>query len=368
MKTIRTIATVILAAFLVLGPLAAFGATSMTISTNASSYAGQATITVSGSVTPAPTVASAVVITTRGPSGVVDTGEAAVSTVDGSYSYVFVTGGSSAWTTGTYTVNGTWGAQGNTATAVTTFSYTAAGVGGGAAAAPIIYIYVSSASQVSAGQTVQIEAMTVWSNNGTLATASTLTGTLVAPGATATSGGASLGSAAFSSKGEYYWNYAVPANAGNGAYMIQVLAKDGGYVGWGLGSFTVISPVATPAEVSAVTTAVTAAQTALTTTLSSITTSLTLITTSLGTINTNVQALSLTGVQSSLNTISTGVTGITNTLSGLSTNLTTVGGISSQLSTLTTAVNNNQTYVLVVAALAAITLVLELAILVRKLS
>jgi hypothetical protein len=32
------------------------------------------------------------------------------------------------------------------------------------------------------------------------------------------------------------------------------------------------------------------------------------------------------------------------------------------------AINNNQTYVLVVAALAAITLVLELAILVRKLS
>jgi hypothetical protein len=76
----------------------------------------------------------------------------------------------------------------------------------------------------------------------------------------------------------------------------------------------------------------------------------------------------MAGVQSSLTSISNGVSGITNTLSGLSTNLTTLNGVGSQLNSLNGAVNNNQTYVLVVAALAAITLVLELAILVRKLS
>jgi hypothetical protein len=55
-------------------------------------------------------------------------------------------------------------------------------------------------------------------------------------------------------------------------------------------------------------------------------------------------------------------------LAGIASNISTVNGIGTQLTSLTNAVNNNQTYVLVVAALAAITLVLELAILVRKLS
>jgi len=50
-----------------------------------------------------------------------------------------------------------------------------------------------------------------------------------------------------------------------------------------------------------------------------------------------------------------------NTISGL-------GNIGTQVTAATNAANTDQTYVLVVAALVAVTLVLELAILVRKLS
>jgi len=133
MKTTRTLATVLLAAFLVLGPVAALGATStMTLQTNASSYSSGQSVTVSGTITPAPTIASAVVVTTFGPNGVADTGTAAVQTGTGTFSYTFVAGGSMYWATGgTFTITGMWGAQGNTATATTTFTYAAGGTGGG---------------------------------------------------------------------------------------------------------------------------------------------------------------------------------------------------------------------------------------------
>jgi len=124
MKTIRTIATVMLAAFLVLGPLAASAATSaMTLNPSATSYTGSATISYTGTISPAPTIASSVVVTTTGPSGAVDIGTAAVATGTGTFTYTLVAGGNANWVQGTYTVNGTWGAQGNTATKTTTFTY-----------------------------------------------------------------------------------------------------------------------------------------------------------------------------------------------------------------------------------------------------
>src|SRR5580658_589965 len=126
MKTIRAIATLLLAAFMVLGPLAAHAATStMTLQTNAPTYSGQATIIITGTISPAPTIASSVVITTRGPVGAVDIGTAAVATGTGAFTYSLVSGGSATWVTGAFTVNGTWGAQGNTATMSASFLYSA---------------------------------------------------------------------------------------------------------------------------------------------------------------------------------------------------------------------------------------------------
>jgi len=257
LKTIRTIAAVILAAFMVLGPLAASGATlTMTIATNNPTYTGTNTVTITGTITPAPTIASSVVITTKGPMGAVDIGEANVATGTGAFTYALVAGGNAGWVSGTYTVNGTWGAQGNTATATTTFIYSAVGGGGG----------------------------------GTVTVTSTVTATTTVAQATTT------------------------------VTSTQV-------------SLTTITNNVPSSDAAA---------------LSQIQTELTQITGSLSTLTTAV------------NTISTGVTGITNTLSSLSTNLTTLNGIGGQISSMNSAVNNNQTYVLVVAALAAITLVLEL--------
>ena len=98
------------------------------------------------------------------------------------------------------------------------------------------------------------------------------------------------------------------------------------------------------------------------------------------------QGLILTGLQSSMATLTSDVTAIGTAVSSLGTQLTNMQGtlttINNNVQALNTpinnaaaqatdaanAVNSTQTYVLVVAVLVAITLVLELAILVRKLS
>jgi len=82
MKTIPTIATAILAIFLVLAPAVAFGA-AVTVKTDSASYTGTTSIHVSGQVTPPPTTNTAVTLTTMNPSKqVVDIGtpESAKST------------------------------------------------------------------------------------------------------------------------------------------------------------------------------------------------------------------------------------------------------------------------------------------------
>jgi hypothetical protein len=264
MKTFRTIATVLLAAFLVLGPMAAFAAgETVTVSTNAQTYTGQATIQVSGTVTPPPTSAgTSVVITTTGPMGAVDTNEAPVAATTGTYSYVLVAG-SSLWAPGTYTVNATYGGPGGTGFGITTFAYQGAMAG------------VSTTTVTSTTTTTIIV---------TSATVSVVTVTNSVPSSDAAA-------------------------------------------------------------------------------LTQISQSLSSITSTLGTISSAVN-----GLTGSVSTINTAVTGISTQLTSVSQGIAGVSGISGQLTTLNNSINNNQTYVLVVAALAAITLVLELAILVRKLS
>jgi trimeric autotransporter adhesin len=259
MKTLRTISTVLLAAFLVLGPMAAFAAgETVTVATDKHLYSGQATIQVSGTVTPAPSSAgTAVVVTTTGPMGAVDTGEALVAATAGTYSYVLVAG-SSLWINGNYKVNATYGGPGGTGSATTTFAYN--GASGG---------------------------------NNTVITTTITSTTTVTTAVTST---------------------------------ITVPSSD-------------------------------------VTQLNAIQASLLTMTSTLGTISSAITAL--TG---SVNTLQSGVTGIVSQLTSVSSGISSVSGISSQLTKLNDGINNNQTYVLVVAALAAITLVLELAILVRKLS
>lgn len=251
MNTLRTIATVLAAAFLVLGPVAAFGAgETVTVSTDHPSYSGMANIQISGTVTPAPSVSNtAVVVTTTGPMGAVDTGEAPVATSTGAYNFVVVSGGPS-WTSGTYTVNATYGGPGGSGSAIVTFLY--------------------NATQSGNGYTV----ITV-----TISTTSTVTTTVGVQTVTTTT--------------------TVPSSDASALAGIQT---------------------------------------------------------------------SLNNLQSSIATISSGVSAIQTSLTSTTSGLGALLNVPSQVTTLTNDVNNNQTYVLVVAALAAITLVLELAILVRKLS
>ncbi len=86
----------------------------------------------------------------------------------------------------------------------------------------------------------------------------------------------------------------------------------------------------------------------------------------------NALTTALTQVQSSLTSIATQVTAMSNAISGINTQVAAAASAASAAQTAATnagnAVSSTQTYVLVVAVLAAITLVLELAILVRKLS
>jgi hypothetical protein len=260
MKTTRTIATVLLAAFLVLGPTLAFAAgETVTVTTDASSYTGTTPIHVSGTVTPAPTVSNTnVVITTKGPNGVVDTNSINVAQTTGTFAYT-IAPGSAIWITGQYTVNATYGGPGGTGSQTTTFQYQANGGVG---------------NQTTVTVTSTVTSVSTTTTTTTIASA-TITSTIVNPD------NATLGK----------------------------------------------------------------------------------IETSLGVLTTAVN-----GMTSTLNTISSGISSIQSTLGSVSNGISTVSGIGAQLTTLNNGVSNDQTYVLVVAALAAITLVLELAILVRKLS
>ena len=91
------------------------------------------------------------------------------------------------------------------------------------------------------------------------------------------------------------------------------------------------------------------------------------------------EATALTAIQNSLGTLSSAVSQLQSSLTSIGTQVSTINSnVQSLGSQITTAANNaqsaanavssTQTYVLVVAVLAAITLVLELAILVRKIS
>jgi len=121
-KSLLTTGIGMFIAFLFLVPFAAFAAGSVTVTTDKSSYAGTATITVSGTVTPAPGVSgTSVAVKIAGPSGsTVDANQFLISASTGTYSGTFVTGGPSYASNGTYTITAT-APSGASATA--TFQY-----------------------------------------------------------------------------------------------------------------------------------------------------------------------------------------------------------------------------------------------------
>jgi hypothetical protein len=98
----------------------------VTLQTNSPSYSGVGPIKITGQVSPAPGPDTAVVITIDNPArSVAEITEVVPNPTTGSFSYTAHPGGNAAWTTGTFTVNATWGGAGETATQVATFAYTA---------------------------------------------------------------------------------------------------------------------------------------------------------------------------------------------------------------------------------------------------
>ncbi|HEV2390620.1 MAG TPA: hypothetical protein VGS04_07850, partial [Nitrososphaerales archaeon] len=108
-------------------PILAAQAYTVTVQTSSPTYSGATPILITGTVSPAPGPGTAVVITIKNPAGsAADLLFANVDGATGNFNSTSVPGGSAAWTTGTYTVNATWGGPGGNAFGTTTFAYTAA--------------------------------------------------------------------------------------------------------------------------------------------------------------------------------------------------------------------------------------------------
>jgi uncharacterized protein YoxC len=394
MKTIPTIATALLVSLLVLSPALAFAAGSLTVSTDKSSYTGSNTITITGSATPAPGAGYEALITVTNPSGtIVYQLPTPIDPSTGVFTPLsFAAGGSSSWTSGTYSV--TASTQGYTS-GLTSFTYTCTTCGGTTSSGLSLMASATAASPLYAGQTAQVSAWVIWST-GAPAKSVTFTVWLVSPSGTAAPVTAS---AANPAAGEYWWNLPLASSASDGLYavLVNASATNSGTTYWAFAqtSFTVNSQIAS-------TSAVAALQSSLNTAVANITGSLKGITTGVNEVASSVGQLSTAvgGVSSSIGSLTTTVNGIQSGLTSLTSTVgsinTAVGQIQTSLGTLSTnvgnvqtaatnaanaasaaqsaandaktAIDNTSTYVLVVVVIAAITLVLELAILVRKLS
>jgi hypothetical protein len=330
MKTIPALVAATLVLVLVVSPLTAHAVGSITFSSPASgsSFRGSASYTISGSVSPAPGGPDGVFLSVKNPGGSqVDAGNVPANAGTGAFSFSTAVGGSNLWTTGTYTITATdsFGATGST-----TFTYTAPGP---TPVASQLNVHVDAATPDYAGQSVGVAATVTWAN-GSLATVSNwLTAEYFAPGSTTPT---PLGSPTAIVEGStivaYAWTVALPSSAADGLYLVHLQANATNNAGYGSGSFTVNSQIASK------------------TGLASIASSITALQSSVASISTAV-----TGLQTSLTSISTSVS----SLSGLSGQITTLGN---QVTSAANGISTTQTYVLVVAVLAAITLVLELAV------
>ncbi len=365
MKPIPLLAASALILALVLSPMT-FAAGSITFSSPSSgaSYKGTQSYSIAGTVSPAPGVIDNVFITVKNPSGVtVDAASVPATPSSGAFSYATATGGSSNWVTGTYTISATdsYGASGTT-----TFAYTAQGttVSG-------LTFQAQGSSLVTAGETAYISALVI--QNGAPVSGANFTGSWYwAPGA---SSATTLGSPTAGPAGAYEWSLPITATSHPGLYAVFLSLTLSGSRTWVQTGFTVTTLANSNSgnlqkDLAGNFSAISTSLSGITSSLSGVTSSLSGVTSSLSGITS-----SLSGLTSTANSINGAVGGLGTTLSNIQTTLGNVNtavqnlsGLSNQLSSATSGINTTQTYVLVVAALAAITLVLELAILVRKLS
>ena len=274
MKPISLLVATGIIAALVLSPMVAVAAGSITFTSPAAGtiLKGTQSYSITGAVSPIPSQPDSVFIAVKNPSGTtVDAADVAVSLSTGTFDYATATGGSANWVTGTYTITATdsFGAIGSA-----TFSYQGA--------APLVSYNVTQALVDIEGNLTQIKAQ--------------------------------------------------------------------------LSSDFAILQTDNKANFTALSTSLSGITSQLTTLGGQVTT----LTTNLGTVQTDV-----TNMQGQLTTMANNIATLNTAVQAAQTAAT---GAQTAATNANNAVSSTQTYVLVVAVLAAITLVLELAILVRKLS
>jgi hypothetical protein len=277
MKPITLLITTGIVAALLVSPMVAFAAGSITFTSPASgtTYKGTQSYSITGAVSPIPTQADNVFVTVKNPSGTtVDAASVSVSLSTGTFDYATATGGSANWVSGTYTITATdsYGATGST-----TFAYQ--GI-----SPPPTYNVTKALVDIE-GNLTQIK-----------------------------------------------------------SEMNTDLAQD----------------AVLQTDLKANFTAMSTALTGLTSQLTTLAGQVTTLTTNLGTVQTDV-----TNIQGQLTTMANNIATLNTAVNAAQTAAT---GAQTAATNANNAVSSTQTYVLVVAVLAAITLVLELAILVRKLS
>jgi len=349
MKSLSTIGAGMLLAFLALAPLiSSVAAATVSVSVSPGAASGATAMSITGTVSPAPGAGVNAFIQVTNPAGkAVAAASVTVDATTGAFSYAFTTGGTSLWATGTYTVTAT--AAG--ATGTTTFMYTCTDAICGAGVSPggattAINVQVTAESPVWPGQTITISALTSSAANGSLIEAifqtihyHTPAGGLVTL-CTNTVVTNCTGTFVRIHIGFYEWTLTLPSSSVDGGYFIHAWVNNGpSQQGQGLGQFTVNSALAQQGTLTEVSTAVAAIQNQVTTTFGGLSTTLSQL------------QLAATATQDAANKAAAAAT-----------------TLSSSVNTIVNGVQSSQTYILVVAALAAITLVLELAILVRKLS
>lgn len=355
MKTLPILVATALIVGLALVPIAsASGSITFSSPAAGASYKGVQSYSIAGTVSPAPGVVDNVFITVKNPSGVtVDAASVPATPSSGSFSYATATGGSTNWNSGTYTITAT---DSYGATGTTTFTYTAA-------AAPVsttglfLTVQAVAATPDFPGQTVQVTALVSFSNGTNVA--ATWSGSHYhdpSGAVTVLSAPTSIG------PGMYMWTITLPSNAANGLYSVHLRANASGFLAWGVAGFTVNTALASSASQNNILgnlSALSAVVNTLSSTVNGISSTVGTISSTVGTINTAVSTIS-----TNVGTILSNLNSLTGTVSTISSNVNT---IQSQLPS-AGAISTTQTYVLVVAVLAAITVVLELAVLVRKLS
>src|SRR2546425_5860692 len=358
MKALPTIAVGMLIAFLALLPLVSIAAAAtVSVSVSPTNPSGAVALSITGTVSPAPGAGVNAFIQVFNSAGkTVASTVAAVDPTAGTFTYGFTTGGQSLWTTGTYSM------PANAAGAVGSpkFSYTCAETICGAttptpaaAATTAINVALTAETPVWPGQATWVSVLTSSATNGSLVEATFQTIHYYTPAGglvtlcTKTVTTNCTGTFARVHIGFYVWTFTLPSSAIDGAYFIHAWVNNGNnQQGQGLGQFTVNSALAQQGTLTTISTALTAIQGSLTSIQSSITTTFGQLSTTLTTLQS-----AATATQDAANKAASAAT-----------------ALSGSVTTITTGVQSSQTYILVVAALAAITLVLELAILVRKLS